>query len=204
MNNRCRRIAVAIAMIVPAFGGCEKHMQDMYDQPRYKPLGASALFPDGGASRPPVPGTELHARGDFSGSSSGRVGSSTAELWSRDEWATTNPYPVTLARLERGQAQFTIYCAPCHSPLGDGDGFIVRRGFPSPPSYHIDRLRDAPDRHFFDVMTNGYGIMYSYADRITPADRWAIVGYIRALQLSQSVPAAELDPSDRARLEGTR
>src|SRR5690348_5235244 len=115
-------------------------MQDMYDQPRYKPLAASSLFADGGASRPPVPGTELHARGDFSDTSSGRRGTGTAERWSRDESATSNPYTVTRDLLERGQAKFTIYCAPCHSPLGDGDGFIVRRGFPAPPSYHIERL----------------------------------------------------------------
>jgi mono/diheme cytochrome c family protein len=188
--NRWARIAAA-AVLLP-LAGCEKHMQDMYDQPRYKPLAASPLFADGGASRPPVPGTELHSWGDFSGTSSGRIGTEAAGRWSRDELAASNPYPVTLDLLKRGQARFTIYCTPCHSPLGDGDGFVVRRGFPAPPSYHIDRLRNAPDRHFFDVMTKGYGIMYPYADRITPADRWAIVAYIRALQLSQRVPAAQL------------
>lgn len=177
-------------------------MQDMYDQPRYKPLAASPLFADGGASRPPVSGTELHARGGFSATSSGRLGTGMVEQWGRDERAPHNPYPVTLDLLKRGQAQFNIYCAPCHSPLGDGDGFIVRRGFPAPPSYHIDRLREAPDRHFFDVMTHGYGIMYSYADRITPADRWAIVAYIRALQLSQHVSATELSDSEKAHLQG--
>jgi mono/diheme cytochrome c family protein len=196
-----QRIATAFVLAVLPLAGCEKHMQDMYDQPKYKPLAASSFFADGGASRPPVPGTELHARGDFSGTSSGRVGTTTAERWSRDQLARANPYPITLDLLKRGQAQFTIHCSPCHSPLGDGDGFIVRRGFPAPPSYHIDRLRDAPDRHFFDVMSDGYGIMYSYADRIPPADRWAIVAYIRALQLSQHVPAAELNSNDRADLQ---
>jgi mono/diheme cytochrome c family protein len=198
-----RRSWIVLAAVLLPLAGCEKHMQDMYDQPRYKPLAASPLFPDGGASRPPVPGTELHARGDFSATSSGRVGTGNAERWSRDELATHNPYPVTLDLLKRGEARFTVYCAPCHSPLGDGDGFIVRRGFPAPPSYHIDRLRKAPDRHFFDVMTNGYGIMYPYADRLPPDDRWAIVAYIRALQLSQDIPAAQLNSSDRARLEGS-
>jgi mono/diheme cytochrome c family protein len=92
--------------------------------------------------------------------------------------------------LARGQQRFDIYCAPCHSRAGDGDGMIARRGFPHPPSYHQPRLREAPDRHFYDVMTNGYGIMRSYADRVPPEDRWAIVAYVRALQLSQN-PRAE-------------
>jgi mono/diheme cytochrome c family protein len=178
--------------------GCEKHLQDMYDQPRYKPLAASTLFADGGASQAPVPGTEVHARGDLSGTSSGRMGTDDARRWDRDTHVGGNPYPITPELLRQGQNRFDIYCAPCHSPVGDGDGYIVRRGFPAPPSYHIDRLREAPDRHFFDVMTQGYGIMYSYADRITPADRWAIVAYIRALQLSQHVPVAELDQNARS------
>jgi mono/diheme cytochrome c family protein len=180
--------------------GCEKHMQDMYDQPRYKPLASSALFTDDGASRPPVPATQVHARGDFSGTSSGRVGTQAAQQWYRDELATHNPYPTTLSLLSHGQNRFNIYCAPCHSPAGDEDGYIVRRGFPAPPSYHIDRLREAPDRHFFDVMTQGYGIMYAYADRLSPADRWAVVAYIRALQLSQHAPASRLSAQEIARI----
>jgi len=193
---------VLVLLMVLVVAGCEKHMQDMYDQPRYKPLAASALFADGGASRPSVPGTEIHARGDFSGTSSGRVGTVEAQQWYRDELATNNPYAVTLRLLKHGQNRFNIYCAPCHSRVGDGDGFIVRRGFPAPPSYHIDRLREAPDRHFFDVMTQGYGIMYSYADRLTPADRWAIVAYIRALQMSQHAPVASLNGNEIARIGG--
>jgi mono/diheme cytochrome c family protein len=92
---------------------------------------------------------------------------------------------VAMELLRRGQERYNIYCAPCHSPLGDGDGMVARRGFPHPPSYHSDRLRQAPDRHFYDVMTKGYGIMAPYADRVAPEERWAIVAYIRALQLSQ-------------------
>jgi mono/diheme cytochrome c family protein len=99
------------------------------------------------------------------------------------------PPPLTLALLQRGQDRYRIDCTPCHSELGDGHGMIVQRGFPAPPSYHIQRLRDAPTRHFFDVMTNGYGAMYSFAGRVTPQDRWAIAAYIRALQLSQHPPA---------------
>jgi mono/diheme cytochrome c family protein len=97
--------------------------------------------------------------------------------------------PVTPALLERGRERYDIYCAPCHSPIGDGQGMIVRRGFPPPPSYHIDRLRNAPPQHFYDVITQGFGAMYSYAGRVSPADRWAITAYIRALQLSQNASA---------------
>ena len=201
MSGLRSRIALVALVGLVALAGCEKHMQDMYDQPRYKPLAASSLFADGGASRPGVPGTQTHARGDFSGTSSGRVGTQASQQWYRDELATTNPYPLTLERLQRGQNRFDIYCAPCHSRVGDGDGFIVRRGFPAPPSYHIDRLREAPDRHFFDVMTQGYGIMYSYADRLTPEDRWSIVAYIRALQLSQHTPASMLSDDEIARIK---
>jgi mono/diheme cytochrome c family protein len=105
------------------------------------------------------------------------------------------PPPLTLALLERGQQRFRIDCTPCHSELGDGNGMVVQRGFPAPPSYHIDRLRQAPTQHFFDVMTNGYGAMYSFAGRVSPRDRWAIAAYIRALQLSQHPPATAVRAS---------
>jgi len=104
--------------------------------------------------------------------------------------------PVTLTLLERGQERFRIYCTPCHSELGDGNGMVVQRGFPPPPSYHIERLRQAPVRHFYDVISNGYGAMYAFADRVQPADRWAIAAYIRALQRSQHATAADL-PADQ-------
>ena len=107
------------------------------------------------------------------------------------EWgdAPAKPPPLTLALLQRGQERFRIDCTPCHSELGDGHGMIVQRGFPAPPSYHIDGCATAPTQHFYDVMTNGYGAMYSFAGRVAPADRWAIAAYIRALQLSQHPPA---------------
>jgi mono/diheme cytochrome c family protein len=104
--------------------------------------------------------------------------------------------PVTMALLQRGQERFRIYCTPCHSELGDGQGMIVARGFPPPPSYHLDRLRQAPVQHFYDVITNGHGAMYSFAARVTPADRWAIAAYIRALQRSQNASVADV-PADR-------
>ncbi|MDQ6869402.1 MAG: cytochrome c [Pseudomonadota bacterium] len=109
--------------------------------------------------------------------------------------------PVTLALLERGQDRFRIYCTPCHSELGDGRGMIVQRGFPPPPSYHIDRLRQAPVQHFYDVITNGYGAMYSFADRIQPEDRWAIAAYIRALQRSQHAKVTDVRANERGALQ---
>ena len=102
------------------------------------------------------------------------------------------PPKLDLALIERGQDRYRIYCTPCHSELGDGNGMIVQRGFPKPPSYHTERLRNAPTQHFYDVITNGYGAMYSFAGRVAPPDRWAIAAYIRALQASQNGTAADL------------
>lgn len=105
--------------------------------------------------------------------------------------------PLTLTLLKRGQERFRIYCTPCHSELGDGRGMIVLRGFPAPPSYHIDRLREVPIQHFYDVMTRGYGAMYPFADRVPPQDRWAIAAYIRALQVSQNTKLADVSDDER-------
>jgi mono/diheme cytochrome c family protein len=109
--------------------------------------------------------------------------------------------PVTLALLQRGQERFRIYCTPCHSELGDGGGMVVQRGFPPPPSYHIDRLRKVPAQHFYDVITNGHGAMYSFANRVQPADRWAIAAYIRALQRSQNATVADVPADQRGALQ---
>jgi len=172
----------ALIALVALLGGCEKLARNMYDQSRYKPMHESSLFGDGTSARAPVAGTVAAASGTATGTA--------IELErAKAEAAKTMPYPVTLQLLRRGQERFNIYCEPCHSPVGDGDGMVARRGFPHPPSYHIDRLRAAPDRHFYDVMTQGYGVMRSYADRVAPEDRWAIVAYIRALQLSQYAAA---------------
>jgi mono/diheme cytochrome c family protein len=191
------RACLVLCMLL-ALSGCERAMQDMYDQPRYKPLRESAG--GGSSSRPLPPESVIRSKGVLSSTSSGRIGDSEAQRDARDANAQTNPYPITLELMQHGRDRYNIYCVPCHSPVGDGDGLVARRGFPHPPSYHIDRLRQAPDRHFFDVMTNGYGIMYSYADRVSPADRWAIVAYIRALQLSQNANASQLVPDVRDRL----
>lgn len=112
----------------------------------------------------------------------------------------TMPPPLTLALIERGRERFDIFCAPCHSRVGDGQGMIVQRGFPAPPSYHIERLRAAPPGYFYDVMTNGFGVMFSYAQRVPPADRWAIAAYIKALQASQDAALADVPPDKREAL----
>ena len=180
--------ALAAIAAAVALAGCEKLARNMYDGAKEKPLRPSAAFDDGSSSRPRVEGTVEHARGILAGTSSGRVGREAEDRRLAAERASAIPYPVDLALLRRGRERFDIYCAPCHSRLGDGDGMVARRGFPHPPSYHIERLREAPDRHFYDVITNGYGVMYPYGDRVAPEDRWAIVAYIRALQLSQDPP----------------
>ncbi|HEY6453499.1 MAG TPA: cytochrome c [Steroidobacteraceae bacterium] len=217
------RVVLMCLGLVPALllGGCERGMHEMYDQAKYKPLTATSLFPDGNSSRPQVPGTVPHSGGALAGTSSGRnapmapapppgpaVGvdaQGRSLLQSSAEAVYSNPLPITMALLERGRERYDIYCAPCHSRAGDGEGMIARRGFPSPPSYHTDRLRSAPDSHFYQVISDGYGVMYPYADRIAPDDRWAIVAYIRALQFSQHAPAAALSPQDDAALgEGLR
>lgn len=111
------------------------------------------------------------------------------------------PAPLTVALIERGKQRFDIYCAPCHGRYGDGNGMIVRRGFPHPPSYYSDALRNAPNQLFFDVITHGYGAMFSYADRVDPPDRWAIVAYIRALQASANATIADVPPDKRSSLQ---
>jgi mono/diheme cytochrome c family protein len=191
----------------------------MYEQPKYKPLTPTTLFPDGNSSRPQVPGTAPRSSGALAGASSGRQGSVTPaaapgpavgvdaqgrSLLRKDSTAIpvySNPLPITAALLARGRERFNIYCAPCHSVAGDGDGMIARRGFPRPPSYHTDRLRNAPDSHFYQVISDGYGVMYPYADRVGPEDRWAIIAYIRVLQLSQHAPASMLEQQDLAKLQ---
>jgi mono/diheme cytochrome c family protein len=109
--------------------------------------------------------------------------------------------PLTMALLEHGKQRFEIYCAPCHSRLGDGNGMIAQRGFPHPPSYYSDALRSAQDQHFYDVITQGYGVMFSYADRVEPEDRWAIVAYIRALQASTQASLSDVPPDKRSALQ---
>lgn len=164
----------------------------MADQPKYQPLQASTFFEDGRASRPRVPGTV--ARGQLRADEALYTGSTGGKL------VDTFPFPVTPAVLQRGRERYNIFCAPCHDQVGTGRGMIVQRGFQPPPSFHIERLREAPVGYFFTVITNGFGAMYDYADRIPPRDRWAIIAYIRALQLSQHATLADVPAEERQRL----
>jgi len=110
------------------------------------------------------------------------------------------PLPLDAKLLERGESRYKIYCTPCHGLQGDGNGMIVMRGMKRPPSYHIDRLRQSPNGYYFDVITNGFGAMYGYSAQISPKDRWAIIAYVRALQLSRNAKAADLPESVRAKI----
>ena len=174
---------------------------DMQDQPRYKAYKKSDFFSDKRASRDPVEGTvargQLHDNKAFYTGKIDNPNPNAPVTTTTDATGNTLvssfpndidefPVPVTKELIDRGQDRFNIYCIVCHGPLGNGDGMIVRRGFPKPPTYHDDRLRNAPVGHFFDVMTNGWGKMNPYAYQVQPADRWAIVAYIRALQVSQN------------------
>ena len=196
--------------------------QDMQDQPKYLAYRGSEIFPDSLSSRPLVEGTI--ARGYLREDQeyyTGKTGAAVTPSSTLDSTAkaaapsnvpatpaaaTGNdvnefPFPITREILDRGQERFNIYCSPCHGVLGDGRGMIVNRGFRPPPSYHIDRLRTAPLGHFFDVITNGFGAMPDYAMQVPPHERWAIVAYIRALQLSQNAPIAVVPPPNRSQLQ---
>jgi mono/diheme cytochrome c family protein len=183
-----------LALISLLGAGCRR---DMFQQPSEKPLEKSDFFRDNQmASRPPVPHTV--ARGHLDDDEvfyTGKVGAALV---------TTFPFPITREVLQRGRERFDIYCAPCHGQTGDGNGVIQQRGYPAPPSYHIDRLRDAPVGHFFDVITHGYGVMYPYAARVDPADRWAITAYIRVLQLSHNARVSDVPGQERAQLEAAK
>jgi mono/diheme cytochrome c family protein len=162
--------------------------QDMHDQPKYKPLRPSRFFSGGQSARPSVEGAVPY-------------GVEAVSPMTDESKATTPPFAVTEQVMDRGQERFNIYCTPCHGALGYGNGMIVQRGFRAPPSYHIDRLRQAPVGHFYDVMTNGFGAMPSYADKVAPPDRWAIAAYVRALQLSQHATLADVPPEDRDKVK---
>jgi mono/diheme cytochrome c family protein len=174
-------------------GGCR---QEMFDQPRTNPVRASEFFPDGAAAQPLPPHTVARGfRNDDEALHAGAIGTNLI---------TEFPFRVTRETLERGRERFDIYCAACHGRTGEGNGMIVQRGFPAPPSYHTERLRNAPVGHLYDVMTRGYGLMYSQASRVAPTDRWAIAAYIRALQLSHNARLADASSGQRTLLEASR
>jgi cytochrome c1 len=171
--------------------------QDMHNQPRYKPFAATTFFGDGRSERPVVEGTVArgHLRLDKA-----RYTGKTAD----GDDVTEFPFPITRADLLRGQERFSIYCSPCHSQIGDGNGMVVRRGFRQAASYHSAKLLKAPVGHFFDVMTNGFGAMPSYGSRVEPDDRWRIAAYIRVLQLSENATLEDVPPDQRPALENAQ
>lgn len=175
--RRRRAITLGITLLSAlALSACR---QDMHDQPKYIPLRPSNFFGDGRSERPLIEGTV--ARGHLDDDNAFFTGRGPD-----GKFVNEFPFPVTKAVMERGQNRFNIYCAPCHDRLGNGDGKIVRRGYRHPPSYHIDRLREVPNGYIYDVISSGFGAMPDYAAQIHPADRWAIVAYLRALQLAQN------------------
>jgi mono/diheme cytochrome c family protein len=177
------------ALALLGLSGCR---QDMHDQPKYQPLERSDFFKDGRASRPRVPGTVARGRRDDDALLvTGKSGTALSEVF---------PAPVTRAMLDRGHQRFDVYCSPCHDRAGTGRGMIVMRGYKQPMSFHIDRLRGMAPGYFFDVMTNGFGVMPSYAAQVPVADRWAIAAYIRALQLSQHATLADVPAEERTAL----
>ena len=169
--------------------------QDMHDQPKYIPLRPSDFFGDGRSERPLIEGSV--ARGHLKDDVAFYTGKGPD-----GKPIDTFPFPVTKEVVERGQQRFNIYCTPCHGHLGNGDGMIPRRGFRHPPTYHQDRLRNVPNGYIFDVISAGFGAMPDYAAQIEPRDRWAIVAYIRALQLSQNATIADVPAEARGQLAG--
>jgi len=187
---RGARLALLPLAVCLAFAaGCR---QDMHNQPKYRGLRPSAFFADGSSARPLVEGTV--ARGTLQEDEAfftGMVNKVTVKEF---------PFAIDQQVLDRGQERYNIYCTPCHGRTGTGNGMVVQRGYRQPPSYHIDRLRQADVGHFFDVMTNGFGAMPDYRTQISPRDRWNIVAYIRALQLSQHAAAADVPGGDPAKV----
>jgi mono/diheme cytochrome c family protein len=180
----------ALVLLAAAVSACR---QDMHDAPRYEPLEASTFFADGRSSRMLLANTV--SRGSL------REDRHLYEGIVNGQPAETFPMPVTAEVMARGHERFNVFCSPCHGRTGEGDGMIVQRGFRKPPSYHEDRLRNAPVGYFFDVMTHGFGAMQDYSAQLPVPDRWAIAAYIRALQFSQRASIDDVPADRRADLD---
>jgi mono/diheme cytochrome c family protein len=191
MSPRLKFGALVLGGVGMFLTGCSR--LDMQDQPKYKPQRASEFFADGRSGRPELEGTV--ARGELQEDQAFYAGKDE-----KGEDIEAFPVAVDKAFIQRGQQRYDIYCSPCHGRIGNGLGMIVRRGFKQPPSYHIDRLRNAPVGHFYDVISNGYGAMLNYAAQVQPRDRWAIVAYIRALQYSENANINDLSADARAKV----
>jgi hypothetical protein len=188
MTNTSRFLFVVCAAACLVFSaGCQYLRQDMADQPKNRPLSPSDFFADGRSERPLVENTVAH----------GAIADD--ELFVPKD---SNAFPLPLNRelLERGEERYKIFCTPCHGLQGDGKGMVAMRGMKPPPSFHQDRLRQEPNGYVYDVVTNGFGAMYGYSAQIPPRDRWAIIAYVRALQLSRNAKAADLPAELREKL----
>jgi mono/diheme cytochrome c family protein len=184
-STRSLRLALGFALTAVVAAGCR---QDMHDAPRYDPLESSDFFANGSAARPLVAGTV--ARGHLNEDAVLHTGKDAAGLP-----VAEFPFAISRADLDRGQERFNVYCAPCHGQTGEGNGMVVQRGYRQAQSMHIDRLRLAPVGYFYDVITNGFGVMPDYRGQIPVDDRWKIIAYVRALQLSRTGTAADV-PAD--------
>lgn len=187
LSSRAAQAGLVLSLVLTA--ACR---QDMHDQPKYKPFRASDFYGDGSAMRGQIEGTVAQ----------GQLVTDDAYSYGLDaDGVPVSQFPITVdkAVLLRGQERYGIFCAPCHGALGDGQGMVVMRGYKQPPSFHEARLRDTPAGYYFDVMSNGFGQMQSYAAQVPVADRWAIVAYIRVLQLSQGARVTDLPPEAAAK-----
>lgn len=185
--------AFFLIYLATCFAACRP---DMNNQPKAKPLSQNDFFSNGTSAQQPPPYTVAFGEPRdnvpfYTGLTNGT-------------YITQLPMKLTPQLLNRGRERFDAMCAECHDRTGSGNGMVIQRGFPQPPSFHVDRLRKAPLGHFYDVITNGYGVMYPYAARVEPEDRWAIAAYIRALQLSHDARPSDVDPAERAKLEAAR
>jgi hypothetical protein len=187
------RLRASASILVASFALLSGCRQDMQDQPKYIPLRPTDFFGDGRSARPLVEGTV--ARGHLDDDMAYYTGKGPD-----GKPIDTFPFTVTKEVILRGQDRFNVYCSPCHDRLGTGAGMVVRRGYRKPPSYHIDRLRQVPNGYIFDVITNGFGAMPDYSAQIPVTDRWAIVSYVRALQLSQNASINDVPAADRGQL----
>jgi cytochrome c5 len=188
MRSKPSLLAVA-ALCALGFAGCDNTLrQDMANQPRQNPLSPAPFFPDDRSERPLMDNTVMH-------------GSLQDDALMIPKDSNAFPLPVNMELLQRGQQRYAIFCTPCHGIQGDGLGMVAMRGMKHPPSYHQERLRNEPVGYLYDVVTNGFGAMYGYSSQIPPRDRWAIIAYMRALQVSRNAPVGELPAALQEKLK---
>ena len=185
-------VNASVLIITPFLFVLTACRNDMHDQPRYKPLAASEFFADHRSARPAIEDTVArgHLRIDEA-RYTGKIDGNNIDQF---------PIPIAKADIERGQSRFNVYCTPCHGHIGDGNGMVVLRGYRQAATFYDEKLRKAPVGHFFDVITNGFGAMPSYASRIASDDRWRVIAYIRALQLSESAKISDVPADQRDKL----